>query len=270
VYWFWRDRKGMFGNPLSLFSNLLFAYGGLTCIYSKLAGIGWGLSRENLHLRLLLMTLALQLIQTGFRLGCSARIYGFAFALGAPLRTVCCNWINSVATVRAVYGYLRARLRHEPLVWLKTEHAYPTRNALVEHKRKLGEILVGSGYVGESELRTALETQPAGLRLGEHLLQLGKLAEEDLYVALCLQQGLPGGRLEPRGINTKVARALPRHIVRDWRVLPFQVATGSIFLASPEIPTDELSRTLRGFTRLSLRFHLVTPENFAELTKALL
>jgi bacteriophage N4 adsorption protein B len=270
VYWFWRDRKGLFGNPLSLFSNFLFAYGALTWIYSKLAGIPWGLSRENLHLRLLLVTLMLQLIQTGVRVGCTGRIYGAMFALGVPLRTLCCNWINSAATIRAVYGYLRARLRHEPLVWLKTEHAYPTRNALVEHKRRLGEILVGSGYVQDAEMRRALETQPVGVRLGEYLVQLGTLAEEDLYEALSLQQGLPSGRLEPLRINTKIARALPRHIVRDWQVLPFQVATGSIFLASPEIPTDELSRTLRGFTRLSLRFHLVTPGNFKELTKALL
>ncbi|HEV2690394.1 MAG TPA: glycosyl transferase family protein [Bryobacteraceae bacterium] len=270
VYWFWRDRKGLFGNPLSLLTNLLFAYGALTWAYSKVSGLPWGLARENLHPRLLLATLLVQLMQTGIRMSCTGRIYGSVFALGVPLRTVCSNWINSVASIKAVYGYLRARIRHEPLVWLKTEHAYPTRNALVEHKRRLGEILVGSGYLEESDLRRALETKPVGMRLGEHLVRLGRIAEDDLYEALSLQQGLPAGRLEPWGISRKIARALPRHIVRDWRVLPFRVATGNIFLASPEIPTDELSRTLQGFTRLSLRFHLVTPENFEELKCALL
>ena len=58
-----------------------------------------------------------------------------------------------------------ARLRYEPLVWLKTEHAYPSRNALMEHKRKLGEILVGSDYVSEIDLTRALGRQPAGMRL---------------------------------------------------------------------------------------------------------
>jgi hypothetical protein len=53
-------------------------------------------------------------------------------------------------------------------------------------------------------------------------------------------------------------------------VLPFRIAAGSMFLASPEIPTDELSRTLCGFTRLALRFHLVTPANFEELAASLL
>jgi adsorption protein B len=183
---------------------------------------------------------------------------------------VCSNWINSIATVKAVRGYLLARLRHEPLVWLKTEHAYPSRNALVEHKRKLGEILVGSSYISEADLERALGGQPVGVRLGEYLMKLCKITEDELYEALSLQQSLPVGRLEPNTVNRKVARALPRHVVRDWRVLPYRIASGSIFLASPEIPSDELNHALRGFTRLSIRFQLVTPRNFTELMDALL
>ncbi|HYK17180.1 MAG TPA: hypothetical protein VEV37_04125, partial [Bryobacteraceae bacterium] len=50
----WRDRKGLFGNPLSLLSNLLFGYGALTWIYAKLSSSPWGLAHANLHHRLLL------------------------------------------------------------------------------------------------------------------------------------------------------------------------------------------------------------------------
>jgi bacteriophage N4 adsorption protein B len=270
VYWFWRDRKGLFGNPLSLFSNFLFAYGVLTWLAARMAGGGWGLAKYSLHPALLAVTLAIQVIQSTVRMACVGRLYGSVFALGVPLRTVCGNWINSRATFRAVFGYLRARIRHEPLVWLKTEHAYPSRSALLEHKRKLGEILAGSDYLAEADLQDALETQPAGVRLGEYLVELGKITEDDLYEALSLQQSLPSGRLEPWVISTSVARSLPRRVVRDWKVLPFRISAGSLFLASPEVPTDELSRVIRGFTRLSLRFHLVTPENFEELAESLL
>ena len=108
------------------------------------------------------------------------------------------------------------------------------------------------------------------MRLGEHLVQLGMITEDELYEALSLQQSLPSGRLEPWVISSHVARALPRRVVRDWRVLPFRISSGNMFLASPEIPTDDLTRVLRGFTRLSLRFHLVTPQNFEELAESLL
>jgi type IV pilus assembly protein PilB len=153
---------------------------------------------------------------------------------------------------------------------VKTEHAYPSRSALVEHKRKVGEILIGSDYATESDVLAALAIQPHGVRLGEYLVELGKISEDELYEALSLQQSLPAGRLEPWVINTNIARALPRRVVREWRVLPFRIAAGNLFLASPEIPSDELSHALRGFTRLSLRFHLVTPKNFEELAASLL
>jgi bacteriophage N4 adsorption protein B len=269
-YWFWRDRKGLAGNPLSLLSNLIFLYGLLTWIAAKCTGAPWGLAKYSLHPWLIVATLAIQIVQSVVRMSCSASLYGFRFALAVPLRAICGNWINAAATWKAVRSYLRARIRHEPLVWVKTEHAYPSRSALVEHKRKLGEILVGSGYAEEDAVRRALENLSPGTRLGEYLVRHGTITEDELYEALSLQQSLPAGRLEPWIISSHVARALPRRVVRDWRVLPFRIASGNMFLASPEIPTDDLTRILRGFTRLSLRFHLVTPANFEELAESLL
>jgi adsorption protein B len=270
VYWFWRDRKGLFGHPLSLLSNFVFLYGVLTWVLAQSTGTPWGIAKYALHPALLVVTLAFQVVQTAVRMGCTARLYGPRFAIGVPLRSVCGNWINTVATWKAVRSYVRARMRHEPLVWVKTEHAYPSRSALIEHKRKLGEILIGSAYAEESDVLRALETQPPGMRLCEHMVLLGIITEDELYEALSLQQSLPSGRLEPWVISTNIARALPRRLVREWRVLPFRISSGNMFLASPEIPTDDLTRKLRGFTRLSLRFHLVTPQNFEELAESLL
>jgi bacteriophage N4 adsorption protein B len=269
-YWFWRDRKGLLGNPLSLLSNFVFLYGVLTWIAAHITGAPWGLAKYSVHPALLIATLAIQIVQSAVRMSCCARFYGVGFALAVPFRAVCGNWINTVATWKAVRSYTLARIRHEPLVWIKTEHAYPSRSALVEHKRKLGEILIGSGYAQEVDVRRALEMLQPGVRLGEYLVRQGAITEDELYEALSLQQSLPSGRLEPWVISSHVARALPRRIVRDWRVLPFRIASGNMFLASPEIPTDDLTRVLRGFTRLSLRFHLVTPQNFEELAASLL
>jgi adsorption protein B len=270
VYWFWRDRKGLVGNPISLLSNFLFAYGFLTWVAAKITGSPWGLVQQGLHPALLATTLVIQIIQTCVRMSCVGWLYGKWFALGVPIRTLCANSINTVATMLAVSVYLRARIRHEPLVWLKTEHAYPSRNALVEHKRKLGEILVGSSYIGAAELALALKMQPVGMRIGEYLVKRGVLAEEDLYEALSLQQSLASGRLDPRTVARNVARTLPRQMMRDWQVVPVRISAGTLFLASPEIPTDELSNALRGFTRLEPHFQLVTPGNFAELAAAFL
>jgi adsorption protein B len=43
AYWFWRDRKGLVGNPLSLVGNLVCLYGLATWLGCLLAGQVWGL-----------------------------------------------------------------------------------------------------------------------------------------------------------------------------------------------------------------------------------
>jgi hypothetical protein len=56
----------------------------------------------------------------------------------------------------------------------------------------------------------------------------------------------------------------------EWRVLPFRVDGGCLYLAGPEPPTDEVEKRIRRFTRLDLRFQLITPGNFARLQREFL
>jgi adsorption protein B len=260
-YWFWRDRKGLLGNPLSLAANLLFLYG--------LAAFRWLPAAHSLDIRLVVATFALLLYRTAVRAVCVGRLYGVAFALTVPLRAMYANFINSMASSLAVYRFARAKIRREPLVWVKTEHKYPSRSTLLAHKRKLGEVLLGSGYLNDVQLEEALATKPPELRLGEYLIMRGLLTEEEVYEALSLQQGLPAGPIDRDDIAPNAARALPRHVIRNWRVLPFRIASGSLHLATPDIPTDEMTRELRGFTNLEVRFQLITTENFERLLELL-
>ncbi|HUA84949.1 MAG TPA: hypothetical protein VMB85_13895, partial [Bryobacteraceae bacterium] len=91
-----------------------------------------------------------------------------------------------------------------------------------------------------------------------------------VYEALSLQQGLPLSETRPEEVRAAVARALPEQVARQWRVLPFRVAEGSLHLATPELPSAEMSASVRSFTALELRFHLMPPRKFETLTRALL
>jgi bacteriophage N4 adsorption protein B len=261
VYWLWRDRKGLIANPLSLAANLVFVYGAATAMWMRVSP--W-------QARLAMATLALQIIRTGLRILCVGRIYGWVFALGVPVRAVYANALNTAATVQAVARYTWARVRGQPLKWLKTEHAYPARAALLAQKRKLGEILVSTGAVPAAELASALAERTPGMRLGEYLVDSRRLPIEELYQALSFQQGLPLAQIEPESVPWPVAHALPEHAVRQWQVLPFRVAEQNLFVASPEAPGPEMTRALKAFTSLEIRFHLVTPAEFERLSKALI
>ncbi len=258
LYWLWRDRRGLLANPISLMTNAVCAYAISTQIWQRI-------SPPPYLLQVLAATLALQLIRTCVRIGCTARVYGFAFSLLSPARVVVANIINSTAVVKAIYRYTRARIRGEALVWVKTEHAYPSRAALVHQRRLLGEILIGSAYLQAEDLEAAIATKPAALRLGEHLIAMGKLSEEDLYEALSLQQQLPLATVDARTVPLRVARALPAHVAAQWKVLPFRIESGRLDVASPELPVDAMERALRGHTALEVRFHLITPMRYREL-----
>ena len=80
---------------------------------------------------------------------------------------------------------------------------------LRESHPKLGEVLVACQYISSQELEFLLTFKPAGMRMGEHLIQQGKLTEETLYEALSLQQNLPLGKPEPDSISRPVTRSLP-------------------------------------------------------------
>jgi adsorption protein B len=261
AYWLWRDRKGLIASPLGLAANLVFIYGAATGLLMR---------ATPLVSRLVVTTAVIAGIRLVVRMGCSGRIYGPVFALGAPVRAIYANILNATATVRAVLRYSMARARRRPLQWLKTDHAFPSRTALLEHKRKIGEILVGSGNVNAADFDHALSRQPPEIRIGEYLLKLRLVDEASLYEALSLQQGLPLAQIDPSVVPPRIARAIPEYAVRRWRVLPFRVAEGSLFLATPELPSSEMHGALRQFTTLEMRFHLITPGKFEALQKALL
>ncbi|MDQ1469006.1 MAG: hypothetical protein QOJ99_486 [Bryobacterales bacterium] len=130
---------------------------------------------------------------------------------------------------------------------------------------RLGEILTGSGWITADELKGALATKPEGRRLGEHLLRLGLLGEDDLYAALSLQSGLPRGKPDPAVVSLPVTRALPVAVARKWRVLPFRIAAGELYLAGSDLPGEAMQKEVGRFSSLEIRFHLVTATEFDEL-----
>jgi adsorption protein B len=258
-YWLWRDRKGLVASPLGLAANLLFVYGVFTKMWTR------GTPLES---HLVAMTAAVAAIRIIVRAGCAARIYSVRFAMLVPVRAVAANVLNASATVRALWRYAAARIRKRPLVWLKTEHAFPSRAFLLQYRRKLGEILSGSGYVSEASVQEALASKPEHLRIGEYLVKQRLITEEELYEALSLQHGLPLAMADR--VPIRIARALPESAVREWQVLPFRLSEGQMCLATPELPAPQLSAKLRQSTNLEIRFHLVTRSRFETLTRELL
>jgi hypothetical protein len=138
---------------------------------------------------------------------------------------------------------------------------------LMTNRKSLGEILVGSQWIGQQQLDAALATKPENRRLGEHLIKLGLLSERDLYTALSLQNNLPLGKPDPASVSRPVTRSLPAALARKWSVLPFRIAAGELYVAGTDLPNEAMQSEIRQFSSLEIRFHLVTPTEYRELAE---
>ncbi|HYP12431.1 MAG TPA: glycosyl transferase family protein [Bryobacteraceae bacterium] len=270
-YWLWRDRKGLIGNPLSLLTNVLSAYSLLAMTAAFVLDRTWTLAPVlEQHSWALAGSAWLAGQRTVVRAVCVNAIYGWRFVLGLPVRVILANIINSLAVIQAMRQFLGAKLHGRPLVWVKTEHQYPSQLLLAQNRQSLEDVLIGCGYVEPQGVALALRDKLPGQSIGEFLMMRGLLSEENLYEALSLQHGLPQGEVSASSVEPNVARALPLRIARAHRAVPFKAEFGSLLLAVPEVPTLELRETLQKFTSLEVRFHLVTPSNWGSLSDRLL
>jgi len=250
-YWFWRDRKGLLGNPVSLLANLLFVCGCATGISPLLLASTGGLA----------------VAQTILKIWASARIYGLAFGLLAPLRSMLANVLNTAASASAVWRYARCRILGTPLSWVKTEHAYPAHVAIAGHRRLIGEILAAEGLVDSAAVMEAVRTCPPGTRLGEYLVRTGVAGWDAVYRALGIQHSLPFAPLDPRAVPGRRLRLLPAWLMREKHWIPVELTSGAVEIATSEIPAEsDISRYLGHFARPP-RFRLVTPLDLERLEK---
>ncbi len=255
AYFFWRDRKGLVGNLLSPFANLLFlcwvaGWRGFSGIPHWAAG-------------LCTTTLGLSVVHFLIRTALSARVYGWPFAAGVLPRMFWGNLLNSAATVSALRQFAVARRRGRALAWRKTDHKYPACGT--PGQGRLGELLVRMRAISIEDLEAALGTCPPDMRLGEHLLELRKLKEEQLYQALSAQAGLALGVPDDGEVVPAATRALPAETIRRCSVLPYRVAFGQLHLLTPEVPSQRMTRELAALCALDLRFRLVRPTEFKRL-----
>jgi len=90
-------------------------------------------------------------------------------------------------------------------------------------KRKLlGEILLDEGLISEEQLKAGLEKQKRekGIKIGEALVALGSVSEEDVAKAIWKQRQIPYVDLDSYALDPNVIELVPEKLARAYLVLP--------------------------------------------------
>ena len=116
--------------------------------------------------------------------------------------------INYLALCRALVIYTKHLITGQTIGWDKTSHDFPTESDLSVFKRRLGDLLMERDLVNGEQLSDALKEQGrTGKKLGETMIGLSMLSEQDLQKALRVQERIQarGGVMEGEAEGRKVA-----------------------------------------------------------------
>jgi len=101
---------------------------------------------------------------------------------------------------------------------------------------KIGELLTKANLISDQQLEKALgEQQRAGGRLGEHLVRMGFVTEEDILDCLSQQYGVPSINLRHFDIDDSIIRLIPADVARKYQFIPVSKtgATLTVAMADP-------------------------------------
>ncbi len=103
---------------------------------------------------------------------------------------------------------------------------------------RIGDLLIKSSLIDQNQLKEALSVQKeTGAKLGETLIQLGFVSEEDMTECLSQQFGVPSINLAHFEIDPGVIKLVPADVARKYSIIPVLKAGATITIAMSD-PTN--------------------------------
>ncbi len=103
---------------------------------------------------------------------------------------------------------------------------------------RLGELLTKASLISQDQLKDALKVQKdTGGKLGETLIKLGFVSEEDITECLSQQFGVPSINLAHFEIDAGVIKLIPADVARKYNILPVNKTGATITIAMAD-PTN--------------------------------
>ncbi|MSR76984.1 MAG: hypothetical protein EXS63_01985 [Candidatus Omnitrophica bacterium] len=128
-------------------------------------------------------------------------------------------------------------------------------------KKRLGEILIEDGILSKENLQEALDYQKqnGGGMIGQILVRLGYITEDNLMAVLGKQLSIPYLPLSNYAINTQTVHLLDETLCRSHILIAFDQDEKHLFLAVTDPFDVNLIADLEKQTHLKPQIFLSTP-----------
>lgn len=139
--------------------------------------------------------------------------------------------------VRSLYGKIRAG-SIQPVEFWDTEGWHVSRDAADKQTRpSIGDFLKAKGFLSDAALETALAAKESGQDLGDILVNLGYVTEEDLCRTWAELAGLPWVDLDGIRVADDVIKSVSPGIAGEYLIVPIQ-RKKRVFVIASARPLD--------------------------------
>lgn len=256
-YFLFRDRK-------SVIANLAIAVGYVVVLYSLINSY----IRHNTDIALpplidanegyffiLKIVLILFIWRMFNRVRATWSIYGPAHGFMAIPRLFAGNVLNFFATCAAINRFVKAKISGKMPEWGKTDHAFPTEEQLRGYRRRLGDLFLEKHFVTADQLAEAVELQKeSNKRLGDILIEIGALWEEDLVHVLSLQNNKPNCEIDPFLTPKHLFEVVTEEVSRKYSIFPLYVKENVLTLATDDFDAEEKKDAVEDLLKMPVSF----------------
>ena len=135
-------------------------------------------------------------------------------------------------------------------------------------KEKIGELLLRTGLISSEQLQQALSfqlNQGKNKALGQILLELGYINNDNIILVLAIQSGYPYIQIKHCKIEPDTLALIPETIARKYQVFPIDRIQDFLTIAMVD-PFDKIAiDQIKDLTKSNVMVFLTTPQELDEM-----
>ena len=135
-----------------------------------------------------------------------------------------------------------------------------------KHPEKLGEILINYKIITPEQLEEGLKIQKSkGKRIGEILIDLGRVTQDEINWVLGKQLNLPYVQINIDNIDIQLSKNISKNVLKKFKVIPIMELNDELVVAMADPTDEEAVEMIKKGTKRKLKFVLASFKNIDEI-----